>query len=243
MLDVSAGETPLTEFLDAPTALVASIGDAEVPLDEYHEDLCQCPAYACGSPCGHVELVRSFRKSRRREDIRLRHWQMWPSEKYPIGWQRRALVLILIALCVLQSLVTAAHDVKKPFVIIGKVYCDTCRCGYKTPTTTYILGMGNWGSLGPVKWFHELKGRDGQLGHLTAMLAKVEKRVGRRRKWGIIDQVPNQSSTGRSLHFVVASVLSLETIFDNGDLGSDTPDPVLVREWKGILPGEGHSTK
>ncbi|KAJ4965113.1 hypothetical protein NE237_016962 [Protea cynaroides] len=51
-----------------------------------------------------------------------------------------AKVLILIALCVLPSLITAAHDVRKPFVVIGKVYCDTCRCGYETPATTYIPG-------------------------------------------------------------------------------------------------------
>ncbi|KAJ4946688.1 hypothetical protein NE237_014276 [Protea cynaroides] len=52
-------------------------------------------------------------------------------------------VLILLALCFLPAIVNAArpvHPVKNPFVVVGKVFCDTCRCGFETSATTYIHG-------------------------------------------------------------------------------------------------------
>ncbi|XP_043689065.1 pollen-specific protein C13-like [Telopea speciosissima] len=51
-----------------------------------------------------------------------------------------ARVFLLVALCVLPALVSASHSLRKPFVVVGKVYCDTCRCGFETPATTYIHG-------------------------------------------------------------------------------------------------------
>ncbi|XP_042475358.1 pollen-specific protein C13-like [Macadamia integrifolia] len=48
--------------------------------------------------------------------------------------------LILFALCVLPALVSASRPVKNPFVVVGKVFCDTCRCGFETSATTYIHG-------------------------------------------------------------------------------------------------------
>lgn len=48
-----------------------------------------------------------------------------------------ARLLILFALCMLPALVSSwrAGD---PFYIRGRVYCDTCRCGFETKKTTYI---------------------------------------------------------------------------------------------------------
>ncbi|GAV80481.1 Pollen_Ole_e_I domain-containing protein [Cephalotus follicularis] len=50
-----------------------------------------------------------------------------------------ARLLLLFALCVLPTLVYAV-GVSRPFVISGRVYCDTCRCGFETPATQYIAG-------------------------------------------------------------------------------------------------------
>ncbi|GLT74446.1 hypothetical protein SLA2020_462450 [Shorea laevis] len=51
-----------------------------------------------------------------------------------------ARVLLLIALCVLPALVTATRPNKNPFLVQGRVYCDTCRAGFETPKTTYMAG-------------------------------------------------------------------------------------------------------
>lgn len=48
-------------------------------------------------------------------------------------------VLLLFALCVLPGLVSA-RTLGNPFHIQGRVYCDTCRCGFETTATTYIPG-------------------------------------------------------------------------------------------------------
>ncbi|KAM5577340.1 protein DOWNSTREAM OF FLC-like [Rosa sericea] len=48
-------------------------------------------------------------------------------------------VLVLLALCVLPAL-ASAKTVGKPFHVQGRVYCDTCRCGFETSATTYIAG-------------------------------------------------------------------------------------------------------
>ncbi|KAJ4951451.1 hypothetical protein NE237_028283 [Protea cynaroides] len=39
--DVPIGKTTLLEYLDAPTTILASIGDAEVTLEEFHGEVCQ----------------------------------------------------------------------------------------------------------------------------------------------------------------------------------------------------------
>lgn len=55
-------------------------------------------------------------------------------------------VLVLLALCVLPALVSA-KIVGKPFHVQGRVYCDTCRCGFETSATTYIAGMCTFPSI------------------------------------------------------------------------------------------------
>ncbi|KAH7567786.1 hypothetical protein ACOSQ2_010374 [Xanthoceras sorbifolium] len=54
--------------------------------------------------------------------------------------KRMARTLLLIALCVLPALVSAARPARNPFLVQGRVYCDTCRCGFETSATTYIPG-------------------------------------------------------------------------------------------------------
>ncbi|KAL5555989.1 hypothetical protein UlMin_038225 [Ulmus minor] len=51
-----------------------------------------------------------------------------------------ARVLVLFALLVLPALVTANLPTGRPFLIQGRVYCDTCRAGFETTVTTYISG-------------------------------------------------------------------------------------------------------
>ena len=52
-----------------------------------------------------------------------------------------ARLVILMLLCVLPALATARflHHAK-PFVVQGRIYCDTCRAGFETSATTYIPG-------------------------------------------------------------------------------------------------------
>lgn len=49
-------------------------------------------------------------------------------------------LMLLVALCVLPALVSAGRPVSQPFVLQGRVYCDTCRAGFETSATTYIAG-------------------------------------------------------------------------------------------------------
>ncbi|KAK1314562.1 Pollen-specific protein C13 [Acorus calamus] len=50
--------------------------------------------------------------------------------------------LSLIALIVLSALVAVSGTqfVRPTYDVIGRVYCDTCRCGFETPASTYIAG-------------------------------------------------------------------------------------------------------
>ncbi|KAL2521605.1 Pollen Ole e 1 allergen and extensin family protein [Forsythia ovata] len=50
-----------------------------------------------------------------------------------------AKLLVLFALCVLPAIATA-HFAGNPFLVKGKVYCDTCRCGYETSASKYLPG-------------------------------------------------------------------------------------------------------
>ncbi|RVW56255.1 Protein downstream of FLC [Vitis vinifera] len=50
-------------------------------------------------------------------------------------------LMLLVALCVLPALVSAGRPVSQPFVLQGRVYCDTCRAGFETSATTYIADM------------------------------------------------------------------------------------------------------
>ncbi|KAJ6397961.1 hypothetical protein OIU77_018884 [Salix suchowensis] len=47
--------------------------------------------------------------------------------------------LLLFALCVLPSAVSA-WSMGNPFHVQGRVYCDTCQCGFETIKTAYITG-------------------------------------------------------------------------------------------------------
>ncbi|KAL0285487.1 UNVERIFIED_CONTAM: hypothetical protein Scaly_2818000 [Sesamum calycinum] len=47
------------------------------------------------------------------------------------------LLLVLFALCVVPSIVTARFS-NDPLLLTGCVYCDTCRCGYETSATKYL---------------------------------------------------------------------------------------------------------
>ncbi|RVX23614.1 Protein downstream of FLC [Vitis vinifera] len=52
-----------------------------------------------------------------------------------------AKLLMSIALCLLLVYVSEARPMRKPFVLHGRVYCDTCRAGFETSETTYIAGF------------------------------------------------------------------------------------------------------
>lgn len=47
---------------------------------------------------------------------------------------------VLLALCVLLQAFISAQSSGSTFHVIGRVYCDTCRCGFETPATNYIQG-------------------------------------------------------------------------------------------------------
>ncbi|KAI4330159.1 hypothetical protein MLD38_028462 [Melastoma candidum] len=46
-------------------------------------------------------------------------------------------VLVMLGL---STLVLCGNPSVDPFWIEGKVYCDTCQCGFETPASTYIPG-------------------------------------------------------------------------------------------------------
>ncbi|GLT64299.1 hypothetical protein SLA2020_368030 [Shorea laevis] len=50
--------------------------------------------------------------------------------------------VLLFVLCVLLPalMVSASRPARSPFVVKGRVYCDTCRAGFETSATTFIAG-------------------------------------------------------------------------------------------------------
>ncbi|XP_076958991.1 pollen-specific protein C13-like [Bidens hawaiensis] len=47
--------------------------------------------------------------------------------------------VLIVALCVLlPALISASRPMSRPYVLQGRVYCDTCRAGFETSATTYI---------------------------------------------------------------------------------------------------------
>lgn len=47
--------------------------------------------------------------------------------------------VLMLALCVLlPALISASRPMSRPFLLQGRVYCDTCRAGFETSATTYI---------------------------------------------------------------------------------------------------------
>ncbi|WCJ31842.1 Pollen allergen Phl p 11 [Euphorbia peplus] len=48
-------------------------------------------------------------------------------------------ILAVVALCCACARAAASvNSPRRPFYIRGRVYCDTCRCGFETNKTTYI---------------------------------------------------------------------------------------------------------
>ncbi|KAL6502602.1 hypothetical protein OROHE_024255 [Orobanche hederae] len=48
-------------------------------------------------------------------------------------------LIVLLALCVVPSIVTARF-MAHPLVVKGYVYCDTCRAGYETSASEFLAG-------------------------------------------------------------------------------------------------------
>ncbi|KAK3042980.1 hypothetical protein RJ639_000957 [Escallonia herrerae] len=48
-------------------------------------------------------------------------------------------LLLLFALCVLPA-IASAQFYGNPFLVQGRVYCDTCRAGFETSVTKYLAG-------------------------------------------------------------------------------------------------------
>ncbi|KAL8133168.1 pollen-specific protein C13 [Apium graveolens] len=48
-------------------------------------------------------------------------------------------LVLLFALCILPAIVSARF-IGSPFQVQGRVYCDTCRCGFETSATNYLAG-------------------------------------------------------------------------------------------------------
>ncbi|XP_052203015.1 major pollen allergen Lol p 11-like [Diospyros lotus] len=54
---------------------------------------------------------------------------------------RNEMIMLAVAMCVMSAtVVSATRPVVNPFVLQGRVYCDTCRTGFETPATTPISG-------------------------------------------------------------------------------------------------------
>ncbi|MCD9645906.1 hypothetical protein HAX54_035262 [Datura stramonium] len=51
-----------------------------------------------------------------------------------------ARLVAVFAICLLSASIASATFVSNPFLVKGKAYCDTCRCGFETPATKYLAG-------------------------------------------------------------------------------------------------------
>ena len=49
-------------------------------------------------------------------------------------------LLALLAILFLAGIATATRPVRNPFLVEGRVFCDTCKAGFETPKSTYIAG-------------------------------------------------------------------------------------------------------
>nr|XP_043636960.1 pollen-specific protein C13-like [Erigeron canadensis] len=52
----------------------------------------------------------------------------------------KSVMMLALCLVVLPALISAGRPMSHPFVLQGRVYCDTCRAGFETSATTYIPG-------------------------------------------------------------------------------------------------------
>lgn len=48
------------------------------------------------------------------------------------------ILLAVLALCFVS--ISTAHFASRSYMLQGRVYCDTCRCGFETPATKYLHG-------------------------------------------------------------------------------------------------------
>ncbi|KAH7524431.1 hypothetical protein FEM48_Zijuj06G0118400 [Ziziphus jujuba var. spinosa] len=48
--------------------------------------------------------------------------------------------VLLLALCILPALALATRPLRKPLIVQGRVYCDTCLAGFETSASNYIAG-------------------------------------------------------------------------------------------------------
>ncbi|KAF3447303.1 hypothetical protein FNV43_RR12486 [Rhamnella rubrinervis] len=51
-----------------------------------------------------------------------------------------AKLAIFLALCLLPALALANRPLRRPLVLHGQVYCDTCLAGFETSASNYIAG-------------------------------------------------------------------------------------------------------
>ncbi|KAG2700969.1 hypothetical protein I3760_06G021000, partial [Carya illinoinensis] len=52
----------------------------------------------------------------------------------------RTALLFALSVILPALMVSAGRPTRNPFIVKGKVYCDTCRAGFETSATTYIPG-------------------------------------------------------------------------------------------------------
>lgn len=78
----------------------------------------------------HYSLLSNLRSSVRKETH--------PCESFPDTAMSKA--ILLVALCFLPALAMSARPNKNPFVVRGRVYCDTCLAGFETSASTFIPG-------------------------------------------------------------------------------------------------------
>ncbi|GAB4861193.1 hypothetical protein Ancab_036352 [Ancistrocladus abbreviatus] len=48
--------------------------------------------------------------------------------------------MLLLALLLLLTIVSAVRPPADPYSVEGRVYCDTCQCGFETSASTYVAG-------------------------------------------------------------------------------------------------------
>jgi len=51
------------------------------------------------------------------------------------------MTMLIAAICLLPAIAMAVRPVAEPFVVKGRVYCDTCRAGFETPASIYLHGI------------------------------------------------------------------------------------------------------
>ncbi|KAK9713440.1 hypothetical protein RND81_06G027100 [Saponaria officinalis] len=52
----------------------------------------------------------------------------------------KLVTLLFLAIVSVFATTVVGENLPEPYKVTGKVYCDTCRCGFETNVTTYIHG-------------------------------------------------------------------------------------------------------